>query len=68
MMKEDRGWEEDEGGKGSPAATDEATVDEKVTDTKWFFLLSMMQSFVNGKGLLGLAFFTGSPIWISHGD
>jgi hypothetical protein len=32
---------------GSTAmATDEA-VDEEVTDTKWFFLVSMTQSFVN---------------------
>ncbi|KAK1285374.1 Transcription factor MYC2 [Acorus calamus] len=53
---------------GSPEAADEATVDEEVTDTEWFFLLSMTQSFVNGGGLPGQAFFTGSPIWISGRD
>ncbi|KAK1306952.1 Transcription factor MYC2 [Acorus calamus] len=53
---------------GSPAEADEATVDEEVTDTEWFFLLSMTQSFVNGGGLPGQAFFTGSPIWISGRD
>ncbi|KAK1262656.1 Transcription factor MYC2 [Acorus gramineus] len=53
---------------GSPAAADEATVDEEVTDTEWFFLLSMTQSFVNGGGFPGQAFFAGSPIWISGRD
>ncbi|KAK1288012.1 Transcription factor MYC2 [Acorus calamus] len=53
---------------GSAVAIDEATVDEKVTDTKWFFLLSMTQFVVNGEGLPGRAFFTGSLIRISDGD
>ncbi|KAK1324656.1 Transcription factor MYC2 [Acorus calamus] len=49
-------------------SADEATVDEEVTDTEWFYLVSMTQSFVNGGGLPGQAFFTGTPIWISGGD
>ncbi|KAK1299850.1 Transcription factor MYC2 [Acorus calamus] len=53
---------------GSAVTIDEATVDQKVTDTKWFFLLSMTQFVVNGEGLPGRAIFTGSPIWISDGD
>ncbi|KAK1274382.1 Transcription factor MYC2 [Acorus gramineus] len=49
-------------------SADEATVDEEVTDTEWFYLVSMTQSFVNGGGLPGQALFTGTPIWISGGD
>ncbi|KAA8525881.1 hypothetical protein F0562_008019 [Nyssa sinensis] len=48
------------GHSGSP---DDA-VDEEVTDTEWFFLVSMTQSFVNGSGLPGQAFFNSSPIWV----
>ncbi|XP_031248750.1 transcription factor MYC2-like [Pistacia vera] len=49
---------------GSMAPTDDS-VDEEVTDTEWFFLVSMTQSFfVNGGGLPGQAFFSSSPIWV----
>lgn len=44
--------------------TDDA-VDEEVTDTEWFFLISMTQSFVNGNGLPGLAMYSSSPIWVT---
>ncbi|KAK8487516.1 hypothetical protein V6N12_056647 [Hibiscus sabdariffa] len=37
--------------------TSDGAVDEEVTDTEWFFLVSMTQSFVNGSGLPGQAFF-----------
>lgn len=40
-------------------------VDEEVTDTEWFFLISMTQSFVNGNGLPGLAMYSSSPIWVT---
>nr|QXF29982.1 MYC-like protein [Eleocharis dulcis]QXF30037.1 MYC2 [Eleocharis dulcis] len=45
------------------------TVEEEVTDTEWFFLVSMTQNFVNGSGLPGQAMFGGNPIWIAgnHG-
>ncbi|KAK8945897.1 Transcription factor MYC2 [Platanthera guangdongensis] len=43
-------------------------VEEEVTDTEWFFLVSMTQSFVNGAGLPGQAFFTGAPTWIAGRD
>ncbi|EEF42418.1 transcription factor MYC2 [Ricinus communis] len=49
---------------GPTAITDDA-VDEEVTDTEWFFLVSMTQSFVNGGGLPGQAFFNGSPVWVA---
>ncbi|KAK1291825.1 Transcription factor MYC2 [Acorus calamus] len=52
----------------SPVATDEVTVNEKVTDTEEFFLLSKTQSFVNGEGLPGRGFFTGSLIWVFSRD
>ncbi|GLU05413.1 hypothetical protein SLE2022_225150 [Rubroshorea leprosula] len=48
---------------GPSAPTDDA-VDEEVTDTEWFFLVSMTQSFVNGSGLPGEAFFNSSPVWV----
>ncbi|CAI0471019.1 unnamed protein product [Linum tenue] len=51
----------------SGASADDA-VDEEVTDTEWFFLVSMTQSFVNGVGLPGQAFFNGSPAWLVGPD
>ncbi|KAJ4728681.1 transcription factor MYC2-like [Melia azedarach] len=49
---------------GSATSADDA-VDEEVTDTEWFFLISMTQSFyVNGGGLPGQAFFSNSPVWV----
>ncbi|XP_040384318.1 transcription factor MYC2 [Oryza brachyantha] len=51
---------------GAGAAPDEA-VEEEVTDTEWFFLVSMTQSFHNGMGLPGQAFFASQPTWIATG-
>ncbi|KAJ6849907.1 myc transcription factor 7 [Iris pallida] len=53
---------------GGAGGGDEAGVEEEVTDTEWFFLVSMTQSFVNGDGLPGQALFSGHPTWISGGD
>ncbi|CAL5429512.1 unnamed protein product [Camellia sinensis] len=50
----------------SPSADD--SVDEEVTDTEWFFLVSMTQSFVNGSGLPGQAFFNSSSIWVAGAE
>nr|WCI15278.1 bHLH transcription factor MYC2 [Crocus sativus] len=52
---------------GGGSSPDEA-VDEEVTDTEWFFLVSMTQSFVNGGGLPGQALFSGKPAWIAGAD
>ncbi|XP_010275210.1 PREDICTED: transcription factor MYC2-like [Nelumbo nucifera] len=52
---------------GVPASADEP-VDEEVTDTEWFFLVSMTQSFINGSGLPGQAFFASSPVWLAGGE
>nr|QDF82453.1 transcription factor MYC2-like isoform X4 [Cymbidium goeringii] len=46
----------------------DSLVEEEVTDTEWFFLVSMTQSFVNGSGLPGQAFLTGAPSWIAGRD
>ncbi|KAG4934012.1 Transcription factor MYC2 [Glycine soja] len=43
-------------------------VDEEVTDTVWFFLLSMTQSFANGTTLPGQAFFNSTPVWVAGPD
>lgn len=51
---------------GGAAAPDEA-VEEEVTDTEWFFLVSMTQSFPNGMGLPGQALYTRQPTWIASG-
>ncbi|KAK6947425.1 Transcription factor MYC/MYB N-terminal [Dillenia turbinata] len=51
-----------------PSATENETVDEEVTDTEWFFLISMTQSFVIGNGLPGQALFSSSPIWLSGAE
>ncbi|GMJ12506.1 JASMONATE INSENSITIVE 1 [Hibiscus trionum] len=52
---------------GSTAPADDA-VDEEVTDTEWFFLVSMTQSFVNGTGIPGQAFFNSSPVWVAGSE
>ncbi|GMI95681.1 JASMONATE INSENSITIVE 1 [Hibiscus trionum] len=52
---------------GSTAPADDS-VDEEVTDTEWFFLVSMTQSFVNGSGLPGQAFFDSTPLWVAGSD
>ncbi|CAH8311872.1 unnamed protein product [Eruca vesicaria subsp. sativa] len=39
--------------------------DEEVTDTEWFFLVSMTQSFANGVGLPGESFLNSRVIWLS---
>ncbi|KAK6119501.1 hypothetical protein DH2020_046756 [Rehmannia glutinosa] len=39
-----------------------------VTDTEWFFLISMTQSFVNGSGLPGQALYSSSPVWVTGLD
>ncbi|XP_058777452.1 transcription factor MYC2 [Vicia villosa] len=52
---------------GNPV-TDESAVDEEVTDTEWFFLVSMTQSFVNGGGLPGQAYFNSTPVWLVGGE
>lgn len=50
-----------------PGSADDS-VDEEVTDTEWFFLVSMTHSFASGSGLPGRAFSSSSPIWISGED
>ncbi|KAJ8555137.1 hypothetical protein K7X08_012633 [Anisodus acutangulus] len=55
---------------GTQTGNDEAVdaVDEEVTDTEWFFLVSMPQSFVNGSGLPGQAMYSSSPIWVAGAE
>ncbi|KAK1407385.1 hypothetical protein QVD17_39000 [Tagetes erecta] len=43
-------------------------VDEEVTDTEWFFLISMTHSFVLGDGLPGEAMVNNQPVWIAGSD
>ncbi|XP_077237623.1 transcription factor MYC2-like [Tasmannia lanceolata] len=50
------------------AVVTDDTVDEEVTDTEWFFLVSMAQSFINGCGLPGQALIAGAPVWLAGSD
>jgi transcription factor MYC2 len=52
---------------GSTSSADDA-VDEEVTDSEWFFLVSMTQSFMNGGGLPGQALYSNSPVWVSGSE
>lgn len=52
---------------GNPV-TEESPVDEEVTDTEWFFLVSMTQSFVNGTGLPGQAYYNSAPVWLTGAE
>ncbi|CAA7411023.1 unnamed protein product [Spirodela intermedia] len=47
------------------AVAGEDAVDEEVTDTEWFFLVSMTQSFLNGAGFPGHVLFTAAPAWVA---
>ncbi|GAV67475.1 HLH domain-containing protein/bHLH-MYC_N domain-containing protein [Cephalotus follicularis] len=38
-----------------------------VTDTEWFYVMSLTQSFCAGDGVPGKAFSTGSPVWLTGG-
>ncbi|KAJ8774485.1 hypothetical protein K2173_016931 [Erythroxylum novogranatense] len=53
---------------GSNATSTDYAVDEEVTDTEWFFLVSMTNSFVNGDGLPGQAFMNGNTVWVAGPD
>ncbi|PKA58008.1 Transcription factor MYC2 [Apostasia shenzhenica] len=53
---------------GAAGSSPDDAVEEEVTDTEWFFLVSMTQSFVNGAGLPGLALFSGAPSWTAGGE
>ncbi|XP_008799392.2 transcription factor MYC2-like [Phoenix dactylifera] len=50
---------------GSGVAAPDDTVEEEVTDTEWFFLVSMTESFVGGTRLPGQALLTGAPAWLA---
>ncbi|XP_010933462.1 transcription factor MYC2 [Elaeis guineensis] len=50
---------------GAAGSSPDEAVEEEVTDTEWFFLVSMTQSFVDGAGLPGQALFSESPTWIT---
>ncbi|OIV94452.1 hypothetical protein TanjilG_25514 [Lupinus angustifolius] len=52
----------------SGSSNENDTVDEEVTDTEWFFLVSMTQSFVNGSELPGQAFFNSTPVWVTGSE
>ncbi|XP_010559309.1 PREDICTED: transcription factor MYC4-like [Tarenaya hassleriana] len=53
---------------GAVAGASEDAGDEEVTDTEWFFLVSMTQSFLNGTGFPGQAFLNSRTIWLSGSD
>lgn len=52
---------------GQQGSTDDA-VDEEVTDTEWFFLISMTQAFVSGSGLPGQALYNSTPVWVTGAE
>jgi len=51
-----------------PTASDDGAVDEEVTDTEWFFLISMTQSFSSGEDLPGQAYLGSNAIWAAGSD
>ncbi|XP_047150679.1 transcription factor MYC2-like [Vigna umbellata] len=46
---------------GTSAIPDD--LDQDITDTEWFFFLSIAHNSVNTSGLLGQAFFTSNTVW-----
>ncbi|XP_008786336.2 transcription factor MYC2-like [Phoenix dactylifera] len=53
---------------GAGVSSPDEAVEEEVTDTEWFFLVSMAQSFGVGDGLPGQALFAEAPTWIAGAD
>nr|QWJ73410.1 Myelocytomatosis transcription factor 4 [Isatis tinctoria] len=53
------------GGSGGGGGSSDEAGDEEVTDTEWFFLVSMTQSFTSGSGLPGQALSNSQTIWLS---
>ncbi|MCO5604457.1 hypothetical protein L7F22_058623 [Adiantum nelumboides] len=53
---------------GQNLAELDAALDADVTDTEWFFLVSMMNSFPMGVGTPGRACATSQCIWVSGSD
>lgn len=51
-----------------PQAISDDAVDEEVTDTEWFFLISMTQSFETGSGIPGRALYSSNPVWVTGPD
>lgn len=47
------------------SSEDAIDVNDEVTDTEWFFLVSMTHSFGRDDGVLGKAYFSGSPMWLA---
>ncbi|OIW09914.1 hypothetical protein TanjilG_32063 [Lupinus angustifolius] len=51
-----------------PSGSIDDAIDEEVTDTEWFFLMSMTQSYINSDSVPGKAFFNSSPVWVAGAD
>ncbi|CAL0312579.1 unnamed protein product [Lupinus luteus] len=51
-----------------PSGSVDDAIDEEVTDTEWFFLMSMTQSYINSESIPGQAFFNSSPVWVAGAD
>ncbi|KAI4369939.1 hypothetical protein MLD38_018330 [Melastoma candidum] len=47
------------------AGPSDDAINEEVTDTEWFFLVSMTQSFTPGSGIPGRAFMGSNTVWLS---
>lgn len=54
--------------KAFPVDEDDNEDDVEVTDTEWFYLLSMTWSFGSGSGLAGKVFSTYNPVWVTGLD
>ncbi|XP_074357664.1 transcription factor MYC1-like [Apium graveolens] len=53
---------------GADSSCTDDNVDEEVTDTEWFFLISMTQSFVQGSGVPGRAWMSDSLLWLTGAE
>lgn len=56
-------------GEAFPVMNDDGDDDDvEVTDTEWFYLVSMTSSFGNGSGLAGKTFATYKPVWVTGSE
>lgn len=67
ILRELQSLVDQSGGNDSTAAGLDA-LDAEVTDTEWFYLVSMMYSFPLGTGTPGLAFASSRYLWLKGAD
>lgn len=46
----------------------DCSMDGDVTDVEWFYVMSLMKTFIYGEGVAGKTFSSGDTVWLSGGE